>query len=128
MLITTIDFVGNGKVGHANQPNNNMYLFPMIGLETLPSEAHYISDGMYSTYYNGSWGSCVKTCDPYNFASYMTEEINKGILFPSISSIRHIAMEVRVAVVREAVVEELAEGHGDIETKELMHMRKRRNM
>ncbi|KAF6148081.1 hypothetical protein GIB67_024256 [Kingdonia uniflora] len=59
----------------------------------------------------------VITCDPYSLASYMTDEvINKGILFPSISR------EVGVAVVREGVVEELAKGHGDIRTKELMHM------
>ncbi|KAF6167450.1 hypothetical protein GIB67_031651 [Kingdonia uniflora] len=64
-------------------------------------------------------------------ASYMAnEEINKGILFPSISSIRHITMQVGAAIVREGVVKELAEGHGDIGTKELMHMpeKKRRNM
>ncbi|KAF6140697.1 hypothetical protein GIB67_013990, partial [Kingdonia uniflora] len=36
----------------------------------------------------------VKTCDPYSLASYMIdEEINRGILFPSISSIRHITTE-----------------------------------
>ncbi|KAF6141813.1 hypothetical protein GIB67_031880 [Kingdonia uniflora] len=66
----------------------------------------------------------VMTCDTYNLSSYMTdEEISKGILFPSISSIRHITMEVgAIAVVRESVVEELAEGHCDIGTKELMQM------
>ncbi|KAF6149008.1 hypothetical protein GIB67_009627 [Kingdonia uniflora] len=101
--------LGNGKVGHVNQANN-MYLFPGIGLGTLLSGAHYISDGMLQ-----AAAECL--------ASYMTdEEINKGILFPSISSIRHITTEVGAAVVREAVVEELAEGHGDIGTKELMHM------
>ncbi|KAF6174421.1 hypothetical protein GIB67_024443 [Kingdonia uniflora] len=37
--------------------------------------------------------------------------------------IRHITMEVgAVAIVREGVVEELAEGHGDIGAKEIMHM------
>ncbi|KAF6160304.1 hypothetical protein GIB67_019073 [Kingdonia uniflora] len=55
--------------------------------------------------------------------SYMTdEEINKGIHFPSISSIRHITTKVGAAVVRGGVVEELAEGHGNIGTKQLMHM------
>ncbi|KAF6168890.1 hypothetical protein GIB67_038387 [Kingdonia uniflora] len=65
----------------------------------------------------------VITCNPFSLVSYMTnEENNKGILFPSISSIWHITTEVGATIVREAVVEELVEGHGDIETKELMHM------
>ncbi|KAF6134751.1 hypothetical protein GIB67_002152 [Kingdonia uniflora] len=116
------DEAWNGKVGHVNQANN-MYLFPGIGLGTLLSGAHYISYGMYSAYYKGSWGNYFITCDPYSLASYMTdEEINKGILFPSISSIQHITMEVSAAALHEGVVEELAEEHGDIETKELMHM------
>ncbi|KAF6159318.1 hypothetical protein GIB67_032089 [Kingdonia uniflora] len=56
-------------------------------------------------------------------ASNMTdEEINKGILFPSISSIRHITTKVGATVVRKGVVEKLAEGHGDIKTKKLMHI------
>ncbi|KAG5251522.1 NAD-dependent malic enzyme family protein [Salix suchowensis] len=37
--------LGNGKVGHVNQANN-MYLFPGIGLGTLLSGAHIITDGM----------------------------------------------------------------------------------
>ncbi|OVA14098.1 Malic oxidoreductase [Macleaya cordata] len=103
--------LGNGKVGHVNQANN-MYLFPGIGLGTLLSGAHFISDGMLQ-----AASECL--------ASYMTdEEIQKGILYPSISSIRHITTEVGAAVVREAVAEELAEGHCEVGAKELMHMSK----
>lgn len=39
-------------------------------------------------------------------------------------SIRHITVEVGAAVLRAAVAEELAEGHGDVGRKELDHMSK----
>ncbi|KAE8723141.1 Detected protein of confused Function [Hibiscus syriacus] len=37
--------LGNGRIGHCNQ-ENNMYLFPGIGLGTLLSDARLISDGL----------------------------------------------------------------------------------
>eukprot|EP00262_Sarcandra_glabra_P003296 TRINITY_DN1394_c0_g3_i1.p1 TRINITY_DN1394_c0_g3~~TRINITY_DN1394_c0_g3_i1.p1 ORF type:complete len:607 (+),score=103.64 TRINITY_DN1394_c0_g3_i1:110-1930(+) len=99
----------SGKIGHVNQANN-MYLFPGIGLGALLSGAHYITDGMLQ-----AAAECL--------ASYMTDdEIQQGILYPSISSIRHITTKVGAAIVRTAVAEELAEGHGDVGPKELMHM------
>uniref|UniRef100_A0A6N2MFX7 Malic enzyme n=2 Tax=Salix viminalis TaxID=40686 RepID=A0A6N2MFX7_SALVM len=103
--------LGNGKVGHVNQANN-MYLFPGIGLGTLLSGSHFITDGMLQ-----AAAECL--------ASYMTdEEIQKGILYPSIDSIRHITAEVGAAVVRAAVEEDLAEGHGEVGSRELKHMSK----
>ncbi|KAM7512015.1 hypothetical protein LguiB_010890 [Lonicera macranthoides] len=103
--------LGNGKVGHVNQANN-MYLFPGIGLGTLLSGAHFISDGMLQ-----AAAECL--------ASYITdEEIQQGILYPSIDSIRDITAEVGAAVVRAAVDEGLAEGHGDVGSRELAHMSK----
>ncbi|KAM6601192.1 hypothetical protein CsatA_020801 [Cannabis sativa] len=103
--------LGNGKIGYVNQANN-MYLFPGIGLGTLLSGAHFISDGMLQ-----AAAECL--------ASYMTDEdIQKGILYPSINSIRHITTEVGAAVVRAAVAEGLAEGHGDVGYRELKHMSK----
>jgi malate dehydrogenase (decarboxylating) len=103
--------LGNGKVGHVNQANN-MYLFPGIGLGTLLSGAHFISDGMLQA-------------AAERLASYMTdEEIQRGILYPCIDSIRDITAEVGAAVVRAAVDEDLAEGHGDVGSKELGHMSK----
>lgn len=103
--------LGNGKIGHVNQANN-MYLFPGIGLGSLLAGARVISDGMLQ-----AASECL--------ASYMTdEEIQNGILYPSISSIRHITTEVGAAVVREAIAEELAEGHGDVGPKEIMQMSK----
>ncbi|KAF2315335.1 hypothetical protein GH714_038862 [Hevea brasiliensis] len=103
--------LGNGKVGHVNQANN-MYLFPGIGLGTLLSGARFITDEMLQ-----AASECL--------ASYMTdEEIQKGILYPSVNSIRHITAEVGAAVLRAAVAEGLAEGHGDLGPRELRHMSK----
>ncbi|KAI5647280.1 hypothetical protein M9H77_33285 [Catharanthus roseus] len=103
--------LGNGKVGHVNQANN-MYLFPGIGLGALLSGARIITDGMLQ-----AAAECL--------ASYMTDgEILKGILYPSINSIRDITAEVGAAVVRAAVAEELAEGHHEVGPKELAIMSK----
>ncbi|GJM91149.1 hypothetical protein PR202_ga07496 [Eleusine coracana subsp. coracana] len=55
-----------------------------------------------------------------SLASYITdEEIGKGILFPSVSSIRPITARVGAAVVRAAIHEDLAEGTADMGPKEL---------
>lgn len=103
--------LGNGKIGHCNQ-GNNMYLFPGIGLGTLLSGARVISDGMLQ-----AAAECL--------AAYMKDEdILKGIIYPPISSIRDITQEVAVAVIREAVVEDLAEGHRDMDTRELKRLDK----
>uniref|UniRef100_A0A0A0K8V8 Malic enzyme n=1 Tax=Cucumis sativus TaxID=3659 RepID=A0A0A0K8V8_CUCSA len=103
--------LGNGKFGHVNQANN-MYLFPGIGLGSLLSGARYITDGMLQ-----AAAECL--------ASYMTdEEVQSGILYPSIDSIREITAEVGAAVLRSAVSENLAEGHGDVGPRELGLMAK----
>ncbi|CAL9086913.1 unnamed protein product [Musa textilis] len=103
--------LGNGKVGYVNQANN-MYLFPGIGLGALLSGAHIISDGMLQ-----AASECL--------ASYITDEdIQQGVIFPSISSIRHITTQVGAAVVCTAVAEGLAEGHGNVDLKELSLMSK----
>ncbi|RYR75823.1 hypothetical protein Ahy_A01g000402 [Arachis hypogaea] len=74
----------------------------------------------------GNWksGSCKSgqqhVSVPRSLASYMLEEdIAKGILYPSIDSIRNVTAEVGAAVLRTAVEENLAEGHGDVGPKEL---------
>ncbi|CAN6304656.1 unnamed protein product [Urochloa humidicola] len=101
--------LGNGKIGYANQANN-MYLFPGIGLGALLSGARNISDGMLE-----AAAECL--------ASYITEdEIQKGIIFPPVSSIRHITAQVGAAVLRAAVDEDLAEGCDDVGPKELASM------
>ncbi|KAK1306157.1 hypothetical protein QJS10_CPA10g01086 [Acorus calamus] len=101
--------LGDGGIGHSNQ-GNNMYLFPGIGLGTLLSGARIISDGMLQ-----AAAECL--------AAYMKEEeIQKGIIYPSISSIRDITKEVAAAVVREAVAEDLAEGYRDMDARELQRL------
>ncbi|KMT20599.1 hypothetical protein BVRB_1g005810 [Beta vulgaris subsp. vulgaris] len=103
--------LGNGKVGHVNQANN-MYLFPGIGLGALLSGARLITDNMLQ-----AAAECL--------ASYITdEEIQRGVLYPSVGSIREITAEVGAAVLQEAVAEDLAEGHGDVGRKELRSMSK----
>lgn len=103
--------LGNGRNGHVNQANN-MYLFPGIGLGTLLSGARIITDGMLQ-----AAAECL--------ASYMTDEdIQNGILYPSINSIRDITAEVGAAVLRAAVAEDLAEGQGDVGPRELKQMSK----
>nr|AFK37403.1 unknown [Lotus japonicus] len=103
--------LGNGKVGHVNQANN-MYLFPGIGLGTLLSGARLITDGMLQ-----AASECL--------ASYMVEDdILKGILYPSIDSIREVTAEVGAAVLRAAVEEDLADGRDDVGPRELAHMSK----
>ncbi|VFQ75694.1 unnamed protein product [Cuscuta campestris] len=114
--------LGNGKTGFVNQANN-MYLFPGIGLGALLSGARIISDTMLEA-------------AAERLASYMSdEEVKRGLLYPSINNIRDITAEVGAAVLRAAVAEELAEGHGEMGPKELQHMSKdetvehvRRNM
>lgn len=103
--------LGNGKIGYSNQ-GNNMYLFPGIGLGTLLSGARVISDGMLQ-----AAAECL--------AAYMKDEdIHNGIIYPPISSIRDITQEVAAAVIREVVVEDLAEGHRDMDTRELHRLDK----
>ncbi|KAG6497882.1 hypothetical protein ZIOFF_045788 [Zingiber officinale] len=106
-----------------------------IGLGALLSGAKHISDGMLQA--AAEWQVITyffkiknlhflkKETLPLCLASYITDEdIQKGIIFPSISSIRHITTQVGAAVVHAAVAEGLAEGHGDVSIKELSHMSK----
>ncbi|KAK8711267.1 hypothetical protein V6N13_146553 [Hibiscus sabdariffa] len=101
--------LGKGNEGHVNQANN-MYLFPGIGLGALLSGASFVTDGMLQA-------------AAERLASYMTEEeIQKGILYPSIDCIRDITAEVGAAVVRAAVAEELAGGYLEVGPKHLANM------
>eukprot|EP00252_Welwitschia_mirabilis_P010939 TRINITY_DN24647_c0_g1_i1.p1 TRINITY_DN24647_c0_g1~~TRINITY_DN24647_c0_g1_i1.p1 ORF type:complete len:615 (+),score=127.24 TRINITY_DN24647_c0_g1_i1:95-1939(+) len=99
----------NGQIGHSNQANN-MYLFPGIGLGTLLSGARVISDGM------------LQAASERLAESMTEEEVLKGIIYPSISSIRDITKKVGAAVLKEAVLEDLAEGYRDKDSRELRRM------
>ncbi|KAI3418654.1 uncharacterized protein J3R85_013604 [Psidium guajava] len=101
--------LGNGHTGHCNQ-GNNMYLFPGIGLGTLLSGSRIVSEGMLQ-----AAAECL--------AAYMTEEeVLRGVIYPSISSIRDISKEVATAVVKEAIEEDLAEGYRDMDARELQKL------
>ncbi|KAJ0792841.1 NAD-dependent malic enzyme 62 kDa isoform [Helianthus annuus] len=103
--------LGNGHIGHCNQ-GNNMYLFPGIGLGTLLSGSRIVSDGMLQ-----AAAECL--------AGYMTEdEVLKGIIYPSISSIRDITKQVAAAVISEAIEEDLAEGYREMDARELRKLNK----
>ncbi|KAM2945697.1 hypothetical protein COP2_028584 [Malus domestica] len=101
--------LGNGTIGHCNQ-GNNMYLFPGIGLGTLLSGSRVVSDGMLQ-----AAAECL--------AAYMSDEdVLKGIIYPSISSIRDITKEVAAAVIKEAIEEDLAEGYREMDARELQKL------
>ncbi|CAI0377479.1 unnamed protein product [Linum tenue] len=101
--------LGNGRVGHCNQ-GNNMYLFPGIGLGTLLSGSRIVSDGMLQ-----AASECL--------AAYMTEEeVLNGVIYPSTSRIRDITKEVAAAVVKEAIIEDLAEGYRGVDSRELQRL------
>ncbi|KAL4316780.1 hypothetical protein AHAS_Ahas15G0319300 [Arachis hypogaea] len=86
--------------------------FENVDLGSLLSGARLITDGILQ-----AAAECL--------ASYMLEEdISKGILYPSIDSTRNVTAEVGVAVLRAAVEDNLAEGHGDVGPKELAKMSK----
>lgn len=105
---TDVD-LGDGKIGYANQ-GNNMYLFPGIGLGTLVSGAQIVSDGMLQ-----AAAECL--------AAYMKDdEVEKGVIFPSISSIRDITKAVAAAVMKEAIKEGLVEGYRDKNPREMADM------
>lgn len=50
--------------------------------------------------------------------------LSKGTNISFMCSIRDITAEVGAAVLRAAVAEDLAEGHGDVGARELQHMSK----
>lgn len=73
------------------------------------------------------WARNSYTCSKpfFFFLKKMTlvfERKTLPLLLAISCSIRHITTKVAAAVVRTAVAEELAEGHNDVDLKELMHM------
>ncbi|KAI7746288.1 hypothetical protein M8C21_004692, partial [Ambrosia artemisiifolia] len=84
-----------------------------IGLGTLLSGSRIVSDGMLQ-----AAAECL--------AAYMTEEeVLKGIIYPSISSIRDITKQVAAAVISEAIEEDLAEGYREMDARELHKLNKK---
>ncbi|KAI3739044.1 hypothetical protein L2E82_29410 [Cichorium intybus] len=83
---------------------------------------------------NGHIGHCNQGNNMYLFpglaaaeclAAYMTEEeVLKGIIYPSISSIRDITKQVAAAVITEAIEEDLVEGYREMDARELRKLNK----
>ncbi|KAH9604416.1 hypothetical protein KSS87_021108 [Heliosperma pusillum] len=139
--------LGNGKVGHVNQANN-MYLFPGIGLGALLSGARLITDDMLqaaaeclASYITDdeiqrgilypSVGRLVPQYIALQTSPYpVSHASGKGTPQKKEKEenggqcIRDITAEVAAAVLREAVIEDLAEGHGEVGPRELKCMSK----
>ncbi|KAI6677533.1 hypothetical protein NL676_038329 [Syzygium grande] len=68
-------------------------------------------------------GSPFKDVDLGGLAAYMTEEeVLRGVIYPSISSIRDITKEVATAVLKEEMEEDLVEGYRDMDARELQKL------
>ncbi len=87
----------NGDIIEIGQ-GNNVFIFPGIGLGVLLGEARTVSDAMISA-------------SAYALAETVTdEELQRGLLFPSIDRLREVAAAVAAAVMRQAA----AEGIGNL--------------
>ncbi|CAI7803332.1 unnamed protein product, partial [Closterium sp. NIES-53] len=101
----------DGKIGHSTQ-GNHIFLFPGIAAGALLSGARLVSEGMIHAAAN-------------EVAHYISDDdVKKGILFPSLSSIRDITSHVAVAVARKAAEEGLAEGIPSLHADQLLTLSK----
>ncbi len=73
-----------------------MYIFPGVGLAAVACKVRRVSYRML----NRAGIALAKTLTP--------EEMSKGIVYPHISRIREVSLEVAVAVARTAFLEGLA--------------------
>jgi malate dehydrogenase (oxaloacetate-decarboxylating)(NADP+) len=85
----------NGKWKFPSQ-GNNMYIFPGVGLAAVACKVRRVSYRML----NRAGIALAKTLT--------AEEMSKGIVYPHISRIRQVSLEVAVAVARTAFLEGLA--------------------
>ena len=92
----------NGEFIEIGQ-GNNVFIFPGIGLGVLLSEARVVSDAMISV-------SAQALADTVTDA-----ELQRGLLFPSVSRLREVAAAVAAAVMRQAA----AEGMGNLNLNDI---------
>ncbi|CAO3639194.1 unnamed protein product [Cunninghamella echinulata] len=85
----------NGKYITAGQ-GNNMYIFPGLGLGTLVAKSKLVSDGMIFAAAQG----LSNTLSPH--------DIEQGAIYPSLTRIREVSIDVAVAVCKQALKENLA--------------------
>ncbi|GFY92058.1 NAD-dependent malic enzyme 1 [Actinidia rufa] len=94
-----------------------------LGLDLVPSYLALVSSLMACYRQQLSEKQRFADIDFRSLAAYMTEEeVLKGIIYPSISSIRDITKEVAAAVVKEAIEEDLAEGYREMDARELQKL------
>ncbi|HEX6999760.1 MAG TPA: NAD-dependent malic enzyme [Gammaproteobacteria bacterium] len=70
---------------------NNVFIFPGLGLAAIAAEAAKVTDGMTNA---ASKALAAQVTD---------EELESGLLFPSVSRLRTVSYQIAVAVVRQAV-------------------------
>ncbi|MGI9291392.1 MAG: NAD-dependent malic enzyme [Gammaproteobacteria bacterium] len=94
----------NGSVTEIGQ-GNNVFIFPGIGLGALLSEAPVISDAMISV-------------SAHALAAAVTdEELQRGLLYPSVSRLREVSAQVALAVMKQAASEGCCAGDDDFEER-----------
>ena len=94
----------NGSVTEIGQ-GNNVFIFPGIGLGALLSETPVISDAMISVAANA-------------LAEAVTEEeLQRGLLYPSVKRLREVSAQVAVAVMKQAAEEGRCAGGDNYEQR-----------
>jgi malate dehydrogenase (oxaloacetate-decarboxylating) len=94
----------NGKTTEIGQ-GNNVFIFPGIGLGALLSETPVISDAMISVSANAL------------AAAVTDDELERGLLYPSVSRLREVSAQVAVAVMQQAAAEGKCVGDDNYEQR-----------
>ncbi|HEY7771908.1 MAG TPA: NAD-dependent malic enzyme [Marinagarivorans sp.] len=94
--------------GRRFQPGqgNNAYIFPGIGLGTIAAEAKLISDEMFL--------AAAKTLAQ----SVTPEEIERGSVYPKLTRIREVSLDIAVTVAQMAYEQGLAQAERPLNLKE----------
>lgn len=82
---------------------NNVYIFPGVGLGALASQAHEITDGLFTVAANALAEATPEEC------------LDTGRLFPPLAGLRRISARIAFAVAQEAVRTGLAKQASDAE-------------
>jgi malic enzyme len=90
------DVVCGGKRFHVGQ-GNNVFIFPGLGLAAIAANVRKVTDGM------------TNAASKALAALVTAEERESGLLFPSVSRLRAVSIEVAKAVVEQAVREGLTD-------------------
>jgi malic enzyme len=92
-----------GRVYRVGQ-GNNVFIFPGLGLAAIAANARKITDAM------------TKIASEALAAQVTSEELEAGLLFPSVSRLRDVSFEIAVAVAHQAIKDGVADvAHDDVE-------------